>query len=73
MDVVKGDVIKSWCFQDLESWNVNWEIKQVHVSGRVVGDRMGGLWIGSWKVRLVDWKVGWRVGWRVGGLGWLVG
>lgn len=31
MDLLKGDVIKSWPFQSLESWNVNWEIKQVQV------------------------------------------
>ncbi|ESN95786.1 hypothetical protein HELRODRAFT_157627 [Helobdella robusta] len=31
MDLSRGDTLKSWTFQTMKSWNVNWEIKQVQV------------------------------------------
>ncbi|KAK2190857.1 hypothetical protein NP493_66g04013 [Ridgeia piscesae] len=31
MDVHSGDTLKTWRFQNMQSWSVNWEIKQVQV------------------------------------------
>lgn len=32
MDLNKGDSLKMWRFQNMKSWSVNWEIKQVQVA-----------------------------------------
>lgn len=31
MDLMKGDTLKTWRFQNMKTWSVNWDIKQVHV------------------------------------------
>lgn len=31
MDLTKGDSLKTWRFQNMKEWNVNWDIKQVLV------------------------------------------
>ena len=31
MDMNSGDTVKTWRFQNMQSWSVNWEIKQVQV------------------------------------------
>lgn len=32
MDLNKGDSLKTWRYQNMKSWSVNWEIKQVQVT-----------------------------------------
>lgn len=32
MTVQTGELLKTWRYQHMKSWSVNWEIKQVHVS-----------------------------------------
>ena len=31
MDLHSGDVVRTWRYQNVEAWSVNWEIKQVLV------------------------------------------
>jgi len=31
MDLTKGDTLKTWRFQNMKTWSVNWDIKQVNV------------------------------------------
>ncbi|ESO13121.1 hypothetical protein HELRODRAFT_62964 [Helobdella robusta] len=32
MDLKTGDLLKTWMLKTIQSWSVNWDIKQVHVS-----------------------------------------
>lgn len=32
MDLQTGDSVKTWRYQNMKTWSVNWEIKQVQVS-----------------------------------------
>ena len=31
MDLSSGDTVKTWRFQNMRKWSVNWEVKQVRV------------------------------------------